>query len=39
MKIKKNYYEGWELKLFDNSNHFRKYQFDLIKNKIKWLFS
>lgn len=34
MKIKKSYYEGWELKLFDNSNHFRKYQFDLIKNKI-----
>ena len=34
MKIKKSYYEGWELKLFDNSNHFRNYQFDLIKNKI-----
>jgi ubiquinone/menaquinone biosynthesis C-methylase UbiE len=34
MQIKKNYYNGWELKLFDNSNHFRNYQFDLIKDKI-----
>jgi ubiquinone/menaquinone biosynthesis C-methylase UbiE len=34
MKVKKNYYDGWELKLFDNSNHYRNYQFDLIKNKI-----
>ena len=34
MKDKKNHYDGWELKLFDNSNHYRNYQFDLIKNKI-----
>ena len=34
MKNKKIYYDGWELKLFDNSNNYRNYQFDLIKNKI-----
>jgi len=30
-----NTYEGWELKYFDSSNNFRKYQYHLIKNYIK----
>jgi SAM-dependent methyltransferase len=34
MKVKKNYYDGWELELFDSSNHYRNYQFELIKDKI-----
>ena len=25
-------YDGWELKYFDLSKNFRKYQFDLIKD-------
>ncbi len=33
-KIKKNIYDGWELKHFDNSKNFRKYQYELIKNFI-----
>lgn len=28
-------YSGWELNFFDNSNNFRKYQYDLIKSYLK----
>ena len=39
MKIKKkkntkNIYDGWELKHFDSSKNFRKYQYDLINKFI-----
>jgi hypothetical protein len=32
---KKIYYPGWELKFFDNSENFRRYQFQLFKSFIK----
>jgi len=36
MKIvkKKNIYPGWELKYFDKANHFRNYQYNLLKKLI-----
>ena len=31
----KIFYDGWELKYFDNASNFRKYQFELVKKFIK----
>ena len=29
-----NKYTGWELKFFDSSNNFRKYQYEMVKKYL-----